>query len=449
MDERSFMSSKKSPASSDAGQRNAPKPTDLDSTAERAAPAGEFGSEGISGAPPCNTAPYNCNFTYQPLRWGIDSLYLSYPGTLSGDREFELRSLKKIAQGLDYEASKAQIQLGDHFFEVKDKSSGLFAFTLVDDAYMIRLSAGKSKKLPMAYVQVSSRLLSHSTPVKIEEELRAILRSLGEVYSPKVSRADLYLDFASNLDMEGWRRNAWVTRAKAVAQYAEDVDFTGWTVGAGGALSARLYQKIIESKKSGKEYLHELWRIAGWDGVTPVWRMEFQYKREVLDQLGLDSLPALLDHLGGLWSYATTDWLRLCTPNEDDKTRARWPVHPLWIALATVDWNKHGGPLTRTYTASRAPSMDWLGLRCASVIASIGAIAGLTDFDAAAAEAKKQAYDALALKNGMSGISVDQFFKEKGEALTREYNLRMNPKAATPAPTVSGVRNEYERQSRG
>jgi hypothetical protein len=314
---------------------------------------------------------------------------------------------------------------------------------------MIRLSAGKSKKLPMAYVQVSSRLLCHSTPKVIEEELRAILRTLGDVYSPKVSRADLYLDFASNLDMESWRRNAWVTRAKAVAQYAEDVDFTGWTIGAGGSISARLYQKVIESKKSGKEYLHELWRVAGWDGETPVWRMEFQYKREVLDQLGLDSLPALLEHLDGLWSYATTEWLRLCIPNQDDRTRARWPVHPFWMALATVDWNKHGGPLTRTYSASRAPSMDWLGLRCASAIASIGAIANLVDFDAAAAEATKQAYYALALKNGMSGISVDQFFREKVESLTRDYNLRMNPKAAIPAPTVSGVRNEYERQSRG
>ena len=443
------MSLKKSPPSSGAGHRIAPKPTGPDSTAERAAPAGESGSEGIPGASPSNTAPYNSNFTYQPLRWGVDSLYLSYPGTLFNAREFELRSLKKTAQGPDHESSAAQIQLGRHIFEVKDKSSGLFAFTLVDGAFMIRLSAGKSKKLPMAYVQVSSRLLCHRTPQEIEQELREILRLLGDVFAPKVSRVDLYLDFASGVDMEGWRRDAWVTKAKAVTQYAEDKAFTGWTIGAGGTLSARLYQKVIETRKSGKEYIHDLWRQVGWDGEQPVWRLEFQFKREVLDQLQLCSLGDVLDNLAGMWSYASTDWLRLSLPNPDDMTRSRWPVHPLWMALSTVDWGTPGGPMTRTYPASRAPSLEWLGARCALHVAAIGAVTNLTDFDAAFAEAKIRAYDAMVLKNGMSGISVDQFFRERVEQHIRVYNTRMNPKAKDGKPSYMPERSQYERQSRG
>ncbi len=445
------MSRKLPPVASAAGLLHDLKPADPDSRTSARAPAGESGSEGIPGAPPSNTAPYNSNFTYQPLRWGIDSLYLSYPGQLSDYRNNELRALKKLAQGPDYEAATAQMQLGDHVFEVKDKSSGLFAFTLVDDAFMIRLSGGKSKKLPMAYVRVSSGLLSHKKIAKIESELRDILRALGEVSAPKVSRVDLFLDFASDLDMEGWRRDAWVTRAKAVAQYAEDVDFTGWTIGAGGALMARLYQKVIESKKSGKAYLHDLWRLAGWDGQMPVWRMEFQFKREVLDQLELDSLAAVLEHQGGLWSYATTDWLRLCMPTKEDKTRSRWPIHPLWLALSSLDWGTSGGPLLRKYTASRAPTMGWLGSRCASVIASIGAVANLSDYDLAAAEAKKQGYDAMALQNGISGISVDQFFREKVAGLNREYNTRLNPPPPPPGPrpTRDFTVAEYKDRTRG
>jgi len=442
-----FMSSPKSPAGPAVGTRIAPKQADRDSWTSAPAPASESGSEGISGAPPSNTAPDNSKFIYQPLRWGIDSLYLSYPGELSEARQFELRHLKTQAQGLAHEAAKAQIQIGDHIFEVKDKSSGLFAFTLVDDAFMIRLAGGKSKKLPMAYVQVSSRLLSHKTPAEIETELRTILRCLGDVQSPKVSRVDVFLDFASDVDMEGWRRDAWVTRAKAVNQYAEDHTFTGWTIGAGGVVMARLYHKLIESKKTGKEYLHGLWRLAGWEGVLPVWRMEVQFKREVLVQLNLDSLPAVLEHLAGLWSYATTDWLRLCLVNPDDKTRSRWSLHPLWLALSSVDWGSPGGPMLRSYKPVRAPSMAWLGTRGVSVMASIGAVAGITDFDEAAIEAKRQAWDALALQNGLSGISPEQLFQEKVEVLTRAYNLRMNPKPADPPAPF--VRNEYERQSRG
>lgn len=441
------MSTKSSRAGYAAGIARGPKPTDPNSTGMRAAHPGELGSEGISGAPLSNTAPDNSNFIYQPLRWGIDSLYLSYPGELTSSRESELRSLKTQAQGPSHEAAKAQIQLGSHVFEVKDKSSGLFAFTLVDDAYMIRLAAGKSKKLPMAYVQVSSHVLSHKSPAVIETELRHILRALGDVYAPKVSRVDLFLDFACSLDMEAWRRDAWLTRAKAVHQYAEDATFTGWTIGAGGVLMARLYHKLIESGKSGKVYLHGLWRQAGWVGDLPVWRLEFQFKREILKQLDLEGLPSILDHLGGLWSYASTDWLRLTIPNPDDKTRTRWPIHPLWMALSSVDWSSPGGPLLRSYAPVRAPSLGYLGLRGASVIASIGAVVGITDFDQAAAESKKQAYDAMALVNGMSGITVDQFFREKVEALNREYNTRMNPKPADPPEPF--VRNEYERQSRG
>ena len=80
-------------------------------------------------------------------------------------------------------------------------------------------------------------------------------------------------------------------------------------------------------------------------------------------------------------------------------------------------------------------------------MASIGAVAGVTDFDQAAAETKRQAWDALAFKNGNSGISPEQLFLETVEGLTREYNLRMNPKPADPPKPF--VRNEYERQSKG
>lgn len=249
--------------------------------------------------------------------------------------------------------------------------------------------------------------------------------------------------------MEGWKRNAWVTRAKGMAQYAEDEDFTGWAIGTGGAMMARLYQKVIEAEKSGKQYLHQLWKLAGWDGETPVWRMEFEFQREVLAQLGLTSAKSVTEHLGGLWSYATTDWLRLCIPSDADQTRSRWPEHPLWLAISSVDWDASGGPLKRGYLPARAPSMEYLGTRLASLIASIGALVNITDFDEAVKEAKKQAYDAMALQNGLSGISVDQLYREKVQLLTREYNLRMNPKPKPKPKTPPVVDNEYKRQSRG
>lgn len=37
--------------------------------------------------------------------------------------------------------------------------------------------------------------------------------------------------------------------------------------------------------------------------------------------------------------------LRLTLPNEADETRSRWPIHPLWQALSSVDWEGNGAPL--------------------------------------------------------------------------------------------------------
>ena len=68
----------------------------------------------------------------------------------------------------------------------------------------------------------------------------------------------------------------------------------------------------------------------------------------------------MLDHLNGLWSYATTEWLRLTIPSDDDKTRSRWPIHPLWLLLSSVDWETDGGPLGKRFSPTRSPNDDKL-----------------------------------------------------------------------------------------
>lgn len=412
--------------------------------------AGRGGSlDGTLGTPPSNTVPNNCKPpTFQALRWGVDSLYLSYPGQLSDTVDADLRALKKLAQDRDDLAAKAQYPLGEHIFEVKDKSSGLFPFTIEDDAFQIRLSAHHAKALPMAYVKVSSHYLSHKTPAETEAHLRSLLYPLGEISPPKVSRIDLFVDFASSEDMESWGRSAWVTKASGVSQYAQDQAFTGWLIGSGSALMARLYNKRIEIQKSRKTYLEPLWREAGWDAVQPVWRLEFQFKREVLDQLGLNSVPAVLGNLNGLWSYGTTEWLKLTIPSETDKTRSRWPIHPLWLALSSIDWETQGGPLLREYSPSRAPSKEWVGRRALSAIASFGALIGAKDFDAALDALGDAAFNVLANQAEHAGLHHVSHFLEKVEVLQRKYNTALN--VPLPGdPDDDPVAKEYRRQTQG
>ena len=145
----------------------------------------EVAEPAFEGAPPSNTAPYNCNpgdgFFYKALRWGIDSLYLSYPGELSRESDARLKALKLLAQSTDpNEVAKAQLPLGKHVFEVKEKGASLFPYIIEDGAFRIQLSR-PGHKAPMAYVKVSAALLAHVGPVEAEKRLYELLSQLGEI----------------------------------------------------------------------------------------------------------------------------------------------------------------------------------------------------------------------------------------------------------------------------
>ena len=328
------------------------KPTAPDSTGDRAATPGESGTEGILGAPPSNTAPYNSitvekerkkteerENSFRLLRVAIDSLYLSFPGDLGQPIEATLIKLKTYAQSLEIDQQcQAQYPLGNHIFEVKDKGARLFPYVLEDNAYRIQLSR-PGKKLPMAYVKVSAVYLAHKGPVAVQVELNELLREFGSLTgSNVVSRIDMAADFCSPVVMDSWHRSAWVTRATEIHSHSKDQVFTGWTIGMGGHIGCRLYNKIQEIVHSGKAWVFDLWTPMGWKPGDDVWRLEFEFKRDFLKDRGLSSLDSVLDNLNGLWSYATTEWLRLTVPNEGDSTRTRWPTHDLWLTLTGVDW---------------------------------------------------------------------------------------------------------------
>jgi hypothetical protein len=313
-------------------------------------------------AVPSNTATNNSNTIdnkIKVLRFGIDSLYLSYQGDLYDRIDEKLINLKYLARSDNpQQQAKAQLKIGDHLFEVKDKGTSMFAYVLEDNAFRIQLSR-PSKAVPMAYIKISSEYLTYKTPAQAEIHLKNILGELGVLQSTaNVSRIDLYVDFVSHQDMEAWTREAWVTRAGSVNAYAVDKRFTGWAIGMGGVIAARLYDKLFEIIKSNKGYLLPLWEMAGRLEGEPVWRLEFEFKRDFLKQKDVIPLSETMFYLNGLWSYATTEWLKLTHPNKEDETRARWPIHELWQQLASLDWDTNDSPLKSRFTNQRTPNEE-------------------------------------------------------------------------------------------
>ena len=391
-------------------------------------PVGQELGEDVRGSSPTNREPHNSNNDYfKLLRFGVDSLYLSYQGDIFPEVQERLAKLKQLAQHSEADQQAlAQYTIAGHIFEVKDKGSSVFPYVLEDGAFRIQLSRA-SKQLPMAYVKLSSRYLSSITPKEAEEHLRGILNELGTLTdSAHVSRLDLCADFVSNENMESWGREAWVTRGRSIAAYAVAEQFTGWTVGLGGVIACRLYNKLLEIFESGRDDLLPLWLASGWQAGDPIWRIEFQFRRESLAQHGLVSLDSVLANLNGLWSYASTEWLRLTLPNPDDQTRSRWPVHPLWGYLSSVDWETDGGPLTRSFSATRLPEDKRIFSLGASSIASYMAKHGITDYGLGLDRYLFDLYSHLQNSGHFMGLSAEDFLLEKVRLRAKEFNTIIN-----------------------
>lgn len=403
-------------------------------------------------AAPSNTASNNCNMDdikFVPLRWGVDSLYLSHPGALADSVVRKLEILKKLAQS-DQEGIRAtaQYQVEEHIFEVKDKGSGIFPFVLRDNAFRICLSRPKSGAMPMAYTQISSAMLAAFSPLQVESRLNTVLEQLGDIEPARTSRIDLFVDFTCDVDMESWSRHAWVTRAHNINAYSCKGQFSGWAIGLGGVLAGRLYNKTLEIETSGKDYIKELWLQVGWDGIKPVWRLEFELKRELLTQKGVSSLHQTLDHMDGLWAYATDEWLRLTLPNPQDATRSRWPVHPLWACLTSIDWGKSGGPLLNRFTSISAPSEQQTLARLLSSMVTLMALHGQLSLDNAWDDLRFRLDQHLVNKSMWEGIPPDKYVEEKVRIKARSFNSILNQQEVDESDVEEAARL-YRKRSRG
>ena len=83
-----------------------------------------------------------------------------------------------------------------------------------------------------------------------------------------------------------------------------------------------------EFRQGGVSWLPDLW---GGDGQSePVWRLAFQFRRNVLVEFHLRTVDKTLASLQDLWRYAAREWLTLQIPTTN-RQRTRRPVDPLYV----------------------------------------------------------------------------------------------------------------------
>jgi len=394
-----------------------------------ALPSSPLSSDNAKGAPPSNTAPTNCkqppNYPVNILRSGVDSLYLSYSGVLYDEQNAVLSKLKLSAQSsFQIDHAKAMLRHQKHYFSVSDKGAGRHPYVLSDGAYRIQLASPTAKRIPLAYAQVKSDWLAHRGVQNSADNLTSIIETLGALESPpKVSRADLFIDFTSDFLFQTIERMAWICRARQFSDYWDGNIFTGFSFGLGGDISARLYNKTAEIRKSKKDYLKAFWAERGWDEKQDVWRLEFQFKRKTLSEHQVNTVEDLLDRLGTLWVYATTKWLKLTIPSLTDDTKSRWPIHPLWAELIQVDWGICLDAVPKPIRPSNAPTDRYLFEAGLGSLTSFMAREGINDIHEASSEYIRQAEKHHASKTQFTNSDLRLFAFEKAANKARKFNL--------------------------
>lgn len=341
---------------------------------------------------------------------GIDTLWLSVKGTLAGAMAAELERLKDLAQQAKESVPSPWSFAGQTLYvEPYGAGKGFWRWVLRCDALM--LDVGRGEYAPICRAQVASEYLWQVGAGDAVSSVDHFLRELfGEQVQISPSEVHPCVDVAGltpamleevGLVSRARRGRKWepeehepaVLPERDVQQWCRKV--TGYTLAARGPQSCVIYDKVLEIRQqSGKIWCFDLWRANGWDGQAPVTRIEFRSKREFLRAFGLVDGGELnhydlLDRLGDLWRYNTTEWLRYCIPTAD-VNRSRWPTHPLWQVIQAADFGVLPScPLVRvrkrqfildravaTVAGYLSSSAAWLGGRFADGQADLSVVLG-------------------------------------------------------------------------
>ena len=410
-----------------------------------------------AGAVPSNTAPPSCNSNQinppiKVLRFGLDSLYLSFPGRLYPETEQILLEKQSLARSRSVaEEALAYVPVGEYLFEVSAKTGGIYKFVLQNDAYRIQLSSTDTSQLPLAYVQVKSSWLTLKGPSDVLADLTELIRNFGEISGEEgISRADQYVDFVCTETLESLSHSAFVSRAELVQSFSLGRKGSGYTVGQGGVLSARLYDKTIELEKSKKDYLKPIWIEAGWNPGETVWRLEFQWRREPLVEHKIGNLLSLLERLGPLWRYATTQWLKLTIPSTTDSTQTRWPMHPVWAALSSIDWPESLPGVSVPVRSTRSPDRKYLFVNGLAPLTSFMAIRNIDDPELAFTEFFAEAKEYHDSRIEVEGIDFAGYCREKAALKARKYNLPFDGNRHPGHPKHDNTKAvQYRKATRG
>lgn len=302
---------------------------------------------------------------------GIDSLHLSSAAELRADVVKDLLQRKEEAskcrqEGRPLPRWRTTLKVNGVAvtvdLEVQPRGTKKGDLLLRSDALDLVLHSRPPRNLPAAYVELHAVFLwcGWDYASDVGSALLRDIAALPQHVDVQTSRIDLAADFcgwAPTPELRehivgravSWKKNYLPDDRPHEEEHGHGRRFTGFTFGR-GPLLARLYDKTVELRSSGKVWFIPKWQAAGYANEETdghVWRLEFQVRREVLRKCELVTaeMKSTVDGIGStevkrwddlkkglndLWRYLTSSWLTYRLPRTAKKRNL---PHPRWVTL--------------------------------------------------------------------------------------------------------------------
>ncbi len=249
-------------------------------------------------------------------------------------KEFFKPILLELKEKKEYGHEQGMIQqvlYKDLLFDVGLTGMRFYAYRITCKDFMIAFAEKTTNENPPTRVIFySGYLWSYGYKEAYSRFLDWFSIFPGEIDKTRLSRLDICLD-TDEIEFREEDRELLTTRAKAKTNhfvddsYSYGKKFSGFTIGRGDPMLARIYNKKQEIEIKGKEWFKAIWKENGWYEKNDVWRIEFQLRRSALKELKILQVEDVIVKEDHLWDYLTTNWLKM---NHPKWTVIQNPINP-------------------------------------------------------------------------------------------------------------------------
>ena len=189
------------------------------------------------------------------LASGVDALYLSGRASLPEELLQRLEAARPASRDLE---TGPPFQFG--LLEMTMSPHGWGKYRYLLEYPHGRIGITLSSQLPTFRIQPYAEFLHGEGPREVVDWFQRLLEMECDVAELTVSRIDLFADF-QGWELSGDARSEFLCRAQSCHVFEEYGVFNGLTFGrrASESITARLYDKSIQSAKVGSGYWPMIW----------------------------------------------------------------------------------------------------------------------------------------------------------------------------------------------